>query len=317
MQVIELNHPYNPLRIVDQPVVLSLGFFDGVHLGHQKVIQTARKEADKRGIKLAVMTFNHTPQLVYAKVNPYTYTYLSTNERKMELFEAQGVDIAYIAEFTYDMGTQAPEEFVDRYIKGLNAQVVVAGFDYTYGKKEIANMQTLPLHAKGQFEVIEIPQQSLHSHKIGTTTIRQYILSGDLDSANRELGYAYQSSGIVINGEKRGRTIGYPTANIASGFGETLPGIGVYVVEIWVKGKWYQGMASVGYNVTFTDKKNISVEVYILDFDQMIYGEKVKIKWWKYLRGEEAFKNVEGLIHQLDIDLNDTQNFFSQKQTIL
>lgn len=310
MQVIELKHPYDPKLIVDQPVVLALGFFDGVHLGHQEVIQAAGKEAKKRGIKLAVMTFNHTPQLVYAKIHPHTYTYLSPVKRKMELFEAQGVDIVYIAEFTYDMGAQAPEEFVENYIKGLNAQAVVAGCDYTYGKKDIANMQTLPVHAKGNFSVIEIPQQTLHSHKIGTTSIRQFIIQGDIESANRELGYTYQTSGTVINGEKRGRSIGYPTANIATGFCETVPGIGVYIVELWVKGHWYQGMASVGYNVTFTKEKNLSVEVYILNFNQMIYGEEVKIKWWKYLRGELKFEAVEGLVKQLDADLIETQNFF-------
>lgn len=314
MKIINLKHPYQQEEIIDKELVLALGFFDGVHRGHQEVIKTAVNLANEKGLPSAVLTFNHTPRLVYEKIHPYRYTYLSIYERKMELLKALGVDYVYISEFTYAFGHQKPQEFVDKYIVGLGAKVVVAGFDYTYGPKAIANMETLENHAKNRFEIINIPKQVVNNDKIASTSIRHYLRLGKLEKANKELGYVYQTRGIVINGLKRGSTkLGYPTANIASDFEQTIPGIGVYAVELWVQGNWYYGMASIGYNITFDDVEDLSVEVYILDFDKMIYGEKVKIKWHHYLREEVKFSSLEELISQLDQDLIDTQKYFKEQ----
>ena len=311
MKTIFLKHPYNPAQIGNQPVVLALGFFDGLHLGHQEVIRKAKEISQEQGLNLAVLTFNHTPKLIYQKIHPWHYTYLTILERKQELMAALGVDILYVAEFTWDLGHLLPQEFVDSYIVGLKAQAVVAGFDYTYGPKEIANMQTLIQHSQGRFSVTEISEKRLHQHKIGATSIRDYLEKGLMQEANRELGYIYQTSGLVINGLKRGRTIGYPTANVALDHGQVIPGIGVYVVEFWVQGHWYQGMASIGYNITFNDVSDLSVEVYILDFDRMIYGEAVKINWHHYLRPEAKFDGIPALIDQLDADRLATQEYFA------
>ena len=150
MEIIELKHPYQEKEIIQEPIVLSLGFFDGVHLGHQAVIRKAKEEAVKYGYKLAVMTFNQHPKIVYTKLDDESMFYLSTNERKAELLADFGVDILYLVEYTWDFGSQEPQEFVDRYLVDLNAKVVVAGFDYTYGKPEVANMQTFPGHAAGR-----------------------------------------------------------------------------------------------------------------------------------------------------------------------
>ncbi|MGX7107525.1 riboflavin biosynthesis protein RibF [Hutsoniella sourekii] len=312
MELIKLSHPYNKEEIIQEDIVLALGFFDGVHLGHQKVLEQALEIGRKRHLPVAVMTFNQHPKIIYSNIQATSVQYLSPIERKLELLEDLGLDYTYLIDYSVAFGTQKPKEFVDNYIVGLNAQVVVAGFDYTYGPREEANMQTLPEDAAGRFEVVEVSEYTLQNHKVGSSTIKDLLRQGQLEEANRELGYIYETWGRVIHGEKRGRQIGYPTANVQTYGQQVLPGIGVYVVEFYVQGQWYQGMASIGYNITFAGERDLSCEVYILDFDQIIYDQAVKVRWHKYLRGEIKFDDVQGLIDQLDQDLVDTRAFFAE-----
>ena len=313
MKVVELKHPYQETDIVNEPIVLVLGFFDGVHLGHQRVINTAREIADEKGLKLAVMTFDRHPKMIYQKLAPEDYQYVTLAERRIELLAEFGVDYCYLVEFSHEFGAQDPQTFVDNYIVGLHADTVVAGFDYTYGPREAANMDTLPAHARGRFDVVTVPKRATNGHKVGTRYISKDIKEGNIEVANRDLGHTFQTKGEVIHGFKRGREIGYPTANIKAAPEQLLPGIGVYVSEVEVDGVWYQAMTSVGYNVTFDDVKDLSVEAYILDFDEMIYGKIVRVKWHKYLRNELKFDGLDGLIEQLDQDLMDTRAYFSGK----
>lgn len=312
MQVIQLHHPYRPDDIIDESIVLALGFFDGVHLGHQAVIQRAQQEAQLRGIKLAVMTFNQHPKIIYSNIDAQSVKYLSTTDRKLELFEGLGVDVTYLIDYTLDFGMQSPQSFVDEYIVGLKAEVVVAGFDYTYGKKDIANMQTLEGHAKGRFDIIEISELTMHEHKVGSTSIKDLLTHGNLEEANQQLGYIYQTSGYVVPGDQRGRDMGYPTANVKTNPQELLPSIGVYSVEIHVDGQWHQGMASIGYNVTFEGIRDLRCEVNIFDFDRDIYGQQVQIRWHHYLRPEIKFASAEALIEQLQQDEVDSRHFFAE-----
>ncbi|XJS09673.1 riboflavin biosynthesis protein RibF [Aerococcaceae bacterium WGS1372] len=312
MKIIKLTHPYDPNQIPEQDVVMTLGFFDGVHLGHQKVIRCAREEADKRHLPLALLTFNQHPKIVYQNIKLDEYKYLSTNQRKAELAKELGVDFLYFVDYTFAFGSQLPEEFVDNYLIGLHTKVAVAGFDYTYGKKDIANMKTLPIHAANRFDVIEVEQLSHNKHKIATTHIKELLENGNVDQANIELGYIYEVYGTVIHGEKVGRTLGFPTANIQLPHPQLVPGIGVYAVEIKVRGKWYQGSASIGNNITFYDNADLTVEVYILDYKEMIYGEKVRVRWHHYLRGEEKFDSLDELIEQLHRDEENTRQYFNR-----
>ncbi|MBK0348688.1 riboflavin biosynthesis protein RibF [Aerococcaceae bacterium zg-ZJ1578] len=313
MEIIRLQHPYNKNQIPNREIVLALGFFDGVHRGHQAVILRAKEEAEKRNVPLAVMTFNQHPKIVYQNLNPEEVQYLTLIDRKIELLEDLAIDYLYLVDYTLSFGTQSPQEFVDQYIVGLNAVAVVAGFDYTYGKKEIANMATLPAHAQNRFDVIEVPELTVDEQKVGSSNIKELIESNQIEQANIELGYAYQTSGIVVHGDKRGRTIGYPTANVQINPQEILPSVGVYVVKLFVDGQWYQGMASIGYNITFEANRKKTCEVYILDFNQDIYGKNVKVQWLSYIRNEMKFSGIDGLIAQLDSDLVHTKQFFERK----
>ncbi|MGY3766892.1 bifunctional riboflavin kinase/FAD synthetase [Vagococcus vulneris] len=310
MKVIKIHHPYYADDIPNNDVVLALGFFDGVHRGHQEVIKIAKKEADRRGIKLALMTFNHHPSVVFQKVDMMSIKYLTTVREKEELMASLGVDILYVIEFTSAFANLSPQEFVDEYIVGLHAKAAVAGFDYTYGKADIANMQTLPNFAKGRFDVIEVKEKTEDHLKISSTNIREMMANGDMEAANHFLGYIYQIHGTVVHGDKRGRLLGYPTANVKPTIQSLIPNVGVYAVKIKVADHWYDGMAQIGYNITFEKNRPMTIEVNILDFDQDIYGEKVDVKWYHFLRSEMKFDSMDGLINQLRQDEQDTREFF-------
>lgn len=214
MEIIEMRHPYDHETIPDEEIVLVLGFFDGVHLGHQKVIETGRKIAEEKGLKLALMTFNQHPSIVFQKVDPEKMQYLTSLAQKEAHMEKLGVDILYIIEFTSAFANLAPQVFVDEYMIGLHAKVVVAGFDYTYGKKEIANMALLPTYAENRFEVVTVAQESFDEEKVSSTRIRSALQNGDMAQVNRLLGYIYEFEGTVVHGDARGRELGFPTANI-------------------------------------------------------------------------------------------------------
>ncbi|GKT03279.1 riboflavin biosynthesis protein RibF [Furfurilactobacillus sp. WILCCON 0119] len=310
MQVIYLRQPYQQAQIPDTPVVLAMGFFDGVHLGHQTVINRARKLADERGVKLAVLTYTHQPALVYQN-NPEVFRYLSRFDRKLALLKQLGVDIVYGVSFTSQLSALQPQTFVDDYMVGLHAVAVVAGFDHTYGKVDVASMKQLPAYANGRFDVVEVGQVSVKDAKDSSTRIRQAIDDGDVADANQLLGYTYQTTGIVVHGEARGRTLGYPTANIDPVVTERLPGIGIYAVWLKLGDVWYPGMASIGRNETFGDHRPVTIEINLLDFDQQIYGEEVVVAWGSHLRDQVKFSGVDDLVAQLDQDALATRAFMA------
>ena len=302
MKTIKIKHPYNKDEIVNEDIVLILGYFDGVHLAHQKVIKEGVRIGREKNLKVALMTFNRHPSIVYRKLNAGQYANLTQPNQKAKLIESLGVDILYEVFFNSEFGNMPPQEFVDRYIVDWHAKVVVAGFDYTYGRADIASMAQLSDYAKGRFDIVQVGEAKEAGETISSTLIRQYIKNGEIDKANAMLGYSYETLGFVIHGDARGRELGYPTANIYSHPYTYLPGVGIYAVWFIVKGKRYMGMASIGYNVTFKNQSELSVEVNILDFNEEIYGDDVQIEWVAYLRGEVQFDGAEELIHQLQKD---------------
>lgn len=314
MQVFDIVPPLNQTQIPPQPIVLALGFFDGVHCGHRAVIEAAKKEAEKRGLQLAVMTFDVHPAVIYQKRSADSVRYLSTRARKDALMAALGVDLLYVIHFTPEFARLGPQAFVDGYLVGLNAAVVVAGFDYTYGKRDVATMARLPEYAKNRFKIVTVPPATTaDGDKISSTRIRHALDDGNIDLANRLLGYHYQTTGVVVHGEARGRTLGYPTANIETPPAERLPGIGIYTVRVRVQGQWIGGMASIGRNVTFGEDRAVTVEINLFDFDADIYGEHVVVEWLHYQRGEVKFSGADALIEQLGQDRIDALAFLAKE----
>ncbi|AVK63146.1 riboflavin biosynthesis protein RibF [Lactobacillus sp. CBA3606] len=310
MQVINLTYPDVTSQIPAGPVVLALGFFDGVHRGHQQVVATARKVARAQGARLAVMTFDQHPSVVFQKTDPQQVRYLTTIEQKAALMTELDVDLLYVLHFDAIVGALPPQVFVDQLIVGLHAQTVVAGFDYTYGPATIANMPLLGTYAQGRFDIIEVPKKLDAQAKISSTRIRTALDLGQIDEANELLGYQYETTGVVVHGEARGRTLGFPTANVAHNTNTRVPGIGIYATMVQVGSKWVQGMASVGRNVTFGQDRPITVEIYLLDFTGDIYGQTLVIRWGHRMRGEVKFAAAADLVTQLKSDEQATRAYY-------
>ncbi|WP_122646898.1 riboflavin biosynthesis protein RibF [Enterococcus mediterraneensis] len=316
MKIITIRHPYDPAQIPDEDIVLVLGFFDGVHKGHQKVIQKGKQIAEEQGLKLAVMTFNQHPSIVFQKIDPDTMKYLTNLSQKEGIMESLGVDYLYEIEFTSAFSSLKPQEFVDQYIVDLHAKFAVTGFDYTYGPKDIADVAHLPEYAKNRFTVVTVAKETDEGEKISSTRIRHLLDEGDMEEANRLLGYSYEIEGTVVHGDARGRTLGFPTANIQYTTTCRLPKEGVYVSELKVGDRWYPAMGSIGHNDTFGKGRELTVEVYILDFHQDIYGEQVRVRWLHLLRDQVAFNGAEALIDQLHADEEATRNYFNEKKQV-
>ena len=312
MKIVKLKEPYDKIAIVDSPIVLALGFFDGVHRGHQEVIKRAIEKGKSLGVKVAVMTFDRHPKIIFQNIDGEKFKYLTMLDEKLEHFKNLGVDIAYVVKFDENLAYLSPQDFIDKYVVGLHAICVVAGQDYTYGKHDIANMDTISDFAKGRFEIITVDHLQRNNQKISSTQIRKDLDSGNVEAANLLLGYQYENHGTVEHGFKRGRKIGFPTLNVSIPKNERILGEGVYAVKVKIDkdNSWYEGMASIGHNETFGDDLEKTVEINLFNFDKSVYGEKVIVKWYKFLREMVKFDSVEELIDQLNKDKRDTEVFF-------
>lgn len=282
----------------EEPTVLVLGYFDGIHMGHKALLDRARKVADEKVLSVTVLTFPESPRLAFARFAPELLLHLTSQEERYRLLETYGVDQLVLTNFTSEFATNTPQQFLDRYIRGLNAQVLVAGFDYHFGNCR-ADVQDLTRLFDGQVEIVE--EICLDGEKISSTRIRQAIQSGQVDLANRLLGYTFTTEGIVVHGDARGRTIGYPTANLAPFDRVHLPSEGVYVADVEVDGRRYRAMTSVGKNVTF-DGTEMRIEAHIFGFDRFIYGEKITIFWLEKIRDMVKFDGIDSLMEQMKLD---------------
>lgn len=310
MKIISIRHPYDSTQIPTDDVVMVLGFFDGVHQGHRRVIEAGKRLAKEKGLKLAVMTFNQHPSIVFQKIEPKAMKYLTSLKQKEDRMAELGVDILYVIDFTSDFAKLPPQEFVDQYIVDLHSKAAVSGFDYTYGPRDIADVAHFPEYAQGRFEIVTVQKEEMDGEKISSTRIREMMDSGDMEEATELLGYVYETEGTVVHGDARGRELGFPTANIRVKSTVRLPRIGVYAVQIKIGETWYVGMGSIGHNDTFGEGRELTVEVYILDFKKDIYGEQVVVRWNHYLRDQVKFEGAEKLIEQLKQDERDTAAYF-------
>ncbi|GBG94158.1 riboflavin biosynthesis protein RibF [Ligilactobacillus salitolerans] len=302
MKVINLSEPYDHQLIEPGPVILALGFFDGVHRGHQRVIRAAKKVAQEKNAKLAVMTFDRFPKIAYQGLDPLKIRYLTTTKRKLALFEQLGADLAYVVEFNEKLVPMLPQEFVDKYIIALHAIGAVAGFDFTYGKPEIANMKTLPDYAQGRFEVFEVPELTEDAVKVGTTQIKHLLDQGKISETNLLLGYPFETTGPIVHGQARGRKLGFPTINVETDAQQKLPALGVYAVKVQIGTAWFDGMASVSHNETFGPQQEVTVEINLFDVHQDLYGQVARVQWFEYLRPSFKFTGAQALVDQMKKD---------------
>lgn len=292
----------------NSPKVLSLGMFDGVHLGHLSIISLLKKTALEKQFETALLTFWPHPRKVF---NPNDdIKLLNTLDEKLDLLEKAHLDVVFLKSFDENFRNLTGEEFVRKIlIEKLNVKHIIIGHDHVFGKNKSGNFELLQKLSKElNFEVEQLKAVKDGDSNISSTKIRNCLSDGNIISANKMLGYHYSVSGKVIDGKKLGRTIGYPTANIEVDELKLLPKKGAYIVEVYVKNKSYKGMLSIGTNPTVNGEK-LTVEVYILDFNEDIYGEKITVKFRDFLHEEIKFESLEKLIERLDEDKKLTVNF--------
>lgn len=282
--------------------------FDGVHLGHKSIIDALIKTGSENNLETAVLTFWPHPRFIF---NPNEdLKLLNTVEEKKSLMEKYGIDHLFLKEFDEEFRNLTGEEFVHKIlVEKLHVKYLIIGYDHSFGKNKSGNFELLQkLSAELGFEVEQMEAINIHENNISSTKIRNALLAGDIKKANEMLGYSYSVSGSVVHGKKIGRTIGYPTANIETDSIKLLPKKGAYIVEVLVKGKEYKGMLSVGTNPTVNGEK-LTVEVYILDFNEDIYGENITVSFRDFLHDEIKFEGLDKLIERLDEDKRLTQEF--------
>lgn len=291
-----------------KPLALSLGMFDGVHLGHQYILNELQKKGKEHDFETAILTFWPHPRFVF---NPNEDLKLLNNiEEKSELIEKIGIDNLFLKEFDEDFRNLTGEEFVKQIlIEKLNVKYLVVGYDHSFGKNKTGNFELLQKLSKElNFEVEQMEAINIHKKTISSTKVRKALLEGNIIEANEMLGYHYAISGKVVHGKKIGRTIGFPTANIEFDSIKLLPKKGAYIVEVFIEGQFYKGMLSVGTNPTVNGEK-LTVEVYILNFDRDIYDKEITVKFRDFLHDEIKFEGLEKLIERLEEDKLLTQNF--------
>lgn len=284
--------------IQKEDTVLVLGYFDGLHKGHQTLFKQAQRIAAEQGLKIAVLTFPESPKLAFVRYQPELMLHLNHPEERAAHLENLGVDYLYLIDFTSYFSKNTAQEFFDKYVSALKAKAVVAGFDYHFGSDK-RKADELADYFDGQVFIISSVNQD--DEKISSTRIRQAVQSGDVSKAHQLLGYPLSTRGIVVHGNARGRTIGYPTANLAPLDRVILPADGVYIVEVEHNGKLYRGMASVGKNVTF-EGDELRFEVNIFGFSEEIYGDTIRIIWLDKIREMVKFDGIDTLVAQLQSD---------------
>ncbi|MBD8004057.1 bifunctional riboflavin kinase/FAD synthetase [Bacillus norwichensis] len=313
MKVIMIQHPHTFQKNDFAPLSMALGFFDGVHEGHKSVILTAKKTADEQGANSAVMTFDPHPSVALSETGG-DVEYITPIEDKIEFISGLGIDYLLIVRFTSAFASLQPAEFVQQYLLDLNVQYVTAGFDFTYGKFGKGTMETLPEHGQGKLQVVTVPKLERYKEKVSSTWIRKLLREGRTEEVQELLGRFYTTKGTVIHGEKRGRQLGFPTANIRLKNDYLVPKKGVYAVRMLVNDQWEKGVCNVGYKPTFHEpgQMELSVEIHLLDFDRSIYGEEVTIEWRLRIRDEQKFDHLDHLKDQILKDKQTAQIFFEQ-----
>ncbi|MDF1593971.1 MAG: bifunctional riboflavin kinase/FAD synthetase [Desulfobacterales bacterium] len=305
----ELIEDINKIATPLSNTVVTIGNFDGVHIGHQALFRKVIEEARLRGGKAVAVTFEPHPVRVLKQngLPPLITIY----EQKIELIAQTGIDVLICIQFTPEFAALSPRAFVaDLLIDRIGMKAIVVGEDYTFGKNREGDVALLKAYARQfDFKVItvgEIQTSTSTAQRISSTKIRDLVMEGDVDVARGLLGRNYQIRGVVITGRNRGgRQLGFPTANIQLE-DELCPKNGIYAVTVECGGSFYPGVANIGYSPTFDDHQ-FTVEVYLIDFSGDLYGKHLRVNFVKRLRDEKRFGNLADLSAQIKQDVSDAR----------
>ena len=284
--------------------VVTIGAFDGVHIGHKKILNRLTELSSLVNGESVLITFWPHPRFVLKK-DAEPIGLLNTLEEKIHLLDSYKIDHLLILNFNEEFAKLTADAFIENIlIKNIGTRFLVLGYDHRFGNNREGGIDYLNAN-KDRFgiESIEIPKQEIESLAISSTLIRQALLKGDSHLANQNLGYPYLLRGFVIEGNKLGRTIGFPTANIfIEDQDKLIPKNGVYAVYAYIEGERYKGMLNIGVRPTINNDKRRTIEVHIFDFNEDIYGKTVRLELITYIRDEVKFNGIDALIEQLKKD---------------
>ena len=285
-----------------QNSVVTVGTFDGLHLGHQKIIKTLVDKAKELNSEATVFTFWPHPRFVLGKIDGLEL--INTLEEKIDLFDKNGINNLISFEFTKEFANLSSYEFVKQIlVEKLHVKHLILGYDHHFGKNREGRFDKLQECAKEfGFTIEKVSALSQKDENISSTKIRNYIKTGEIEKANKFLGYTYFLKGEVVEGNKLGRTINFPTANISVPKYKLLPKSGVYAVRIEIDTKQYIGMMNIGFRPTIGKFDNKTLEVHIIDFNEDIYGKSIRIELISKIRDEIKFDDIEELKSQLKKD---------------
>ena len=297
----------------DVPIALTIGNFDGVHLGHRAMITRLTEVARRHGLPVAVMTFEPQPQEFFAP--DQAPARLTSLREKLEHLRDCGVDRAYVCRFDYAFAQLAANEFVSRILRdGLAVRWLLVGDDFRFGARRSGDFTLLKsVSLASGFEVEAMTSIVANGERVSSTAIRGRLENGDLAGAQQLLGRPYSIAGRVVDGDKLGAKIGYPTANVRLERSKA-PLAGIFVVEVDGIGsepRW--GVASLGTRPTVKERGRPTLEVHLFDFDGRIYGRRISVRFLKKLRDEQKFAHIDALVAQMDRDAEQARQFFARR----
>jgi riboflavin kinase/FMN adenylyltransferase len=297
----------------DIPVALTIGNFDGVHLGHQAMLARLLEAARERALPSCVMTFEPHPREFFAPDKAPTR--LTSLREKLELLERAGVDRVQICRFNFDFAKTAPEDFIERLLRrGLAARWIQVGDDFRYGARRAGDFAMLKAaEVACGFEVHALTSVTADGVRVSSTAVRERLAAGDMAGAQRLLGRAYSISGRVVHGDGFGRTLGCPTANVLMKHNRP-PLAGIFAVEVQgLAGQALPGVASLGVRPTVARDARPCLEVHLFDFDRDIYGRHLKVEFLHKFRDEEKYADIETLKRQIARDVENARGFFAAR----
>ena len=292
------------------PTVATIGFFDGVHLGHRYLINQVKIAASQCGWCSSIITFPvHPRQVIQSDYQPQL---LSSPEEKIELLSQTGVDNCILLPFTQELSKLTAYEFMQLLYDKYKVRMLVIGYDHRFGHNRAETFEDYCRYGTELgIHIIQATAYTQEQDKVSSSAIRRALLSGDVMTAQKYLGYNYFLEGIVVSGYQVGRKIGVPTANLGVDFPyKLIPSIGVYAVRVQVAGHQWKGMLSIGYRPTINNGNDLSIEVHILDFQGDIYNQKMRLEFIEFLRPEVKFDSVDELIAQMHKDKEETIKVF-------
>ena len=288
------------------PTVATIGFFDGVHLGHRYLINQVKIAASQCGWCSSIITFPvHPRQVIQSDYQPQL---LSSPEEKIELLSQTGVDNCILLPFTQELSKLTAYEFMQLLYDKYKVRMLVIGYDHRFGHNRAETFEDYCRYGRELgIHIMQATAYTQEQDKVSSSAIRRSLLSGDVMTAQKYLGYNYFLEGTVVSGYQVGRKIGFPTANLRVDFSNKLiPSIGVYAVCVYVAGQQWKGMLSIGYRPTINNGNDLSIEVHILDFQGDIYNQKMRLEFIEFLRPEIKFDSIDELIAQMHKDKEET-----------